>query len=129
MRQDLNALRNDHNKLQNQLAPRTRARVLKSMMTSPLDAAITTIAKKYALFYHLWVPSGVFPLHTYPTDFDFNNPTRYHSSETKTTAYSTKIYLMLPVSLQTQATKYEQFEQLVSDEARLESAIKLGTNN
>ena len=85
------------------------------MTSSPLDTTITTVAKKYTLFYHLWVPNGIFPLCAYPADFNFNDPTRQYSSEAKAAAHAAELYLMLPITLQTQATKYEQFEHLVSD--------------
>lgn len=49
------------------------------------------VAKKYALFYHLWVSSGIFPLRAYPANFDFNNLTCYESSEAKAAAYATEL--------------------------------------
>ncbi|KAF8452169.1 hypothetical protein L210DRAFT_3499225 [Boletus edulis BED1] len=114
IRQDLNGVRTKYNKLQNQLAPRTRARALKAAQSGPLDTAVINVAKKYALLYHLWVPSGIFPLREYPANFDFNHPRHYQDNETRITVYAAEIYLMLPIALQTQATKYEQFEYIVS---------------
>ncbi|KAI5981571.1 hypothetical protein EDD15DRAFT_2379405 [Pisolithus albus] len=84
----------------------------RSIADGPLDAAITTLAKKYAYLYHLWVPSGVFPLRTYPLSFDLRSTTRYQTPESKATANSAELYLMLPSELRTQAMKYEHFEQL-----------------
>lgn len=125
IRQDLNGLRAEHNKLQNQLAPRTRACVLKAAQSGPLDTAIISIAKKYALLYHLWVPSGIFPLHEYPANFNFNHSRRYWDNVTRTAAYAVEIYLMLPVALQNQAMKYEQFEPVVSDNSDFENLSHL----
>ncbi|KAF8546543.1 hypothetical protein OG21DRAFT_1491096 [Imleria badia] len=122
IQQDLNGLRAEHNKLQNQLAPRTRAHALKVAQSGPLDTAIISIAKKYALLYHLWVPSGIFPLREYPADFDFNHPRRYRDNTTRTTAYAAEIYLMLPVALQNQAMKYEQFKPVFSSAVNTECA-------
>ncbi|KAF8547607.1 hypothetical protein OG21DRAFT_1490075 [Imleria badia] len=106
IQQDLNRVRTEYNKLQNQLAPRTRARALKAAKSGPLDTAVINVAKKYALLYHLWVPGGIFPLH----------------SETRTTAYAAEIYLVLPIALQTQATKYEQFEMIFTSTVNTECA-------
>ncbi|KAI6107525.1 hypothetical protein EV401DRAFT_1891997 [Pisolithus croceorrhizus] len=57
-----------------------------SITKGPLDAAITTLAK---------------------------NPMRYQTPESKATANSAELYLMLPSELQAQGMKYEHFEQLV----------------
>ncbi|KAF8431428.1 hypothetical protein L210DRAFT_3651129 [Boletus edulis BED1] len=122
IRQDLNTLRTEHNKLQAQLAPRTRTRALKMAAAGPLDTSITNMAKKYALLYHLWVPSGIFPLRTFPANFNFNDPRRFQSSEARTAAYGAEIYLMLPVTLQKPATKYEQFEHLFTSTVNTERA-------
>ncbi|KAF8127386.1 hypothetical protein EV363DRAFT_1515132 [Boletus edulis] len=122
IRQDLNGVRTEYNKLQNQLAPRTRARALKAAQSGPLDTAVINVAKKYALLYHLWVPSGIFPLREYPANFDFNHPRRYQDNETRITAYAAEIYLMLPIALQTQATKYEQFEYIFTSTVNTERA-------
>ncbi|KAG6374271.1 hypothetical protein JVT61DRAFT_4292 [Boletus reticuloceps] len=78
-----------------------------------LDTFITNMVKKYALLYHLWVPSGIFPLCAFPANFNFNDPRRFQSSEARTAAYGAEIYLMLPVTLQKPVTKYEQFEHLI----------------
>lgn len=114
LRDELVELRNQHNNLQAQLAPRTRTRALKSMVSGPLDASISHAAKKYAFWYHLWVPNGAFPLSPCRADFDFNHPLRYCTTTARTSAYNAEIYLLLPPELGPQATKYEQFEQLVS---------------
>ncbi|KAI9571897.1 hypothetical protein HD554DRAFT_2036416 [Boletus coccyginus] len=58
-------------------------------MSGSLDTTITTVVKKYTIFCHLWVPSDIFLLYMYPTNFNFNNLTHHHST-----------------------TKYEQFKQL-----------------
>ncbi|KAG6379775.1 hypothetical protein JVT61DRAFT_10313 [Boletus reticuloceps] len=92
-----------------------QACALKAAKSGPLDTAVIKVAKKYALLYHLWVPGEIFPLHEYPAEFNFNHPRHYQDSEARTTAYAAEIYLMLPITLQTQATKYEQFEKIVSD--------------
>jgi hypothetical protein len=126
IRQDLNGLRAEHNKLQNQLAPRTRARALKAAQSGPLDTAIISIAKKYALLYHLWVPSSIFLLCEYPADFNFNHPRCYRDNVTRTAAYAAEIYLMLPIALQNQAMKYEQFEPVVSDNSDSENLSHFG---
>lgn len=114
MQREFSEVRNQYNKLQAQLAPRTRSKALKSMLSGPLDAAIVDMAKKYVFFHHLWVPGGAFPLREYPADFDFNNPLRYRSTEAKVTAYAAEVYFMLPSSLRAQALVYGQFESLVS---------------
>ncbi|KAI6104662.1 hypothetical protein EDD16DRAFT_1714602 [Pisolithus croceorrhizus] len=90
---------------------------------SPLDAAITTLAKKYAYLYHLWVPSGVFPLRMYPLNFDLCSTTCYQSLESKATANSAELYLMLPSELRAQAMKYEHFEQLISGECQIQPTV------
>ncbi|KAI6106574.1 hypothetical protein EV401DRAFT_1892497 [Pisolithus croceorrhizus] len=58
---------------------------LKSIAEGPLDAAITTLAK---------------------------NTMHYQSPESKATANSAELYLMLPSELWVQAMKYEHFKQL-----------------
>ncbi|KAG6369595.1 hypothetical protein JVT61DRAFT_14215 [Boletus reticuloceps] len=122
IQQDLNGVRTEYNKLQNQLAPRTRARALKAAQSGPLDTAVINVAKKYALLYHLWVPSGIFLLCEYPANFDFNHQRRYQDNETRITAYAAEIYLMLPIALQTQATKYEQFKYIFTSMVNTERA-------
>ncbi|KIN94657.1 hypothetical protein M404DRAFT_167717, partial [Pisolithus tinctorius Marx 270] len=77
-----------------------------------LDAAIVTLAKKYAYFYHLWVPSGVFPLRACPPDFDLRDPIHYQTPESKAIANGAELYLMVPPELRAQTMKYEHFEQL-----------------
>ncbi|KAN0079885.1 hypothetical protein V8E55_009451 [Tylopilus felleus] len=57
---DLHKTLGEHNKLQNQLVPRTRARALKAAQSGPLDTTFISIAKKYALLYHLWNPDNQF---------------------------------------------------------------------
>ncbi|KAI6006350.1 hypothetical protein F5J12DRAFT_893087 [Pisolithus orientalis] len=66
----------------------------------PLDAAIITLAKKYAYFYHLWVPSGIFPLHACPPDFDLHDLIHYQTPESKAIANGAELYLMVPPELQ-----------------------------
>ncbi|KIO06732.1 hypothetical protein M404DRAFT_24420 [Pisolithus tinctorius Marx 270] len=78
----------------------------------PLDAAIVTLAKKYAYFYHLWVPSSIFPLHVCPPNFDLHDPIHYQTPESKAIANGAELYLMVPPELQAQTMKYEHFEQL-----------------
>ncbi|KAI6096504.1 hypothetical protein F5141DRAFT_1220782 [Pisolithus sp. B1] len=80
-------------------------------------------AKKYTYLYHLWVPSSVFPLHTYPLSFNLCSPMHYQTVESRATANSTELYLMLPSELQAQAMKYEDFEQLMSGEHRVQPTI------
>ncbi|KIO02879.1 hypothetical protein M404DRAFT_147020, partial [Pisolithus tinctorius Marx 270] len=70
------------------------------------------LAKKYAYFYHLWVPSGVFPLRACPPDFDLRDPIHYQTPESKAIANGAKLYLMVPPELRAQTMKYEHFKQL-----------------
>ncbi|KAI6095414.1 hypothetical protein F5141DRAFT_1221968 [Pisolithus sp. B1] len=62
----------------------------KSIAEGPLDATITTLAK----------------------NFNLCSPTCYQTLESRATANSTELYLMLLSELQVQAMKYEHFKQL-----------------
>ncbi|KAI6004784.1 hypothetical protein EDD15DRAFT_2191559 [Pisolithus albus] len=93
LREELIKTRNELSEFKARVAPQARSRALKSIAEGPLDAAITTLAKKYAYLYHLWA-----------------------------TANSTELYLMLPSELRAQAMKYEHFEQLISRE-QIQSTI------
>ncbi|KAI6143423.1 hypothetical protein BKA82DRAFT_4360009 [Pisolithus tinctorius] len=112
LREELIKTRNELNEFKAKVAPRARSRALKSIAQGPLDAAIVTLAKKYAYFYHLWVPSGVFPLRACPPDFDLRDPIHYQTPESKAIANGAKLYLMVPPELRAQTMKYEHFEQL-----------------
>ncbi|KAI6144583.1 hypothetical protein BKA82DRAFT_4358353 [Pisolithus tinctorius] len=112
LREELIKTRNELNKFKAKVAPRAQSRALKSIAQGPLDAAIITLAKKYAYFYHLWVPSGVFPLRACPPDFDLRDPIHYQTPESKAIANGAKLYLMVPPELRAQTMKYEHFKQL-----------------
>ncbi|KAI6146875.1 hypothetical protein BKA82DRAFT_30564 [Pisolithus tinctorius] len=81
------------------------------------------MAKKYAYFYHLWVPSAIFPLHACPPNFDLCDPIHYQTPESKAIANSAELYLMVPPELQAQTMKYEHFEQLISEEYLIQQTI------
>ncbi|KIK13567.1 hypothetical protein PISMIDRAFT_17892 [Pisolithus microcarpus 441] len=85
LREELIKTRNELSEFKARVAPRARSRALKSIAEGLLDAAITTLAK---------------------------NTTCYQTPESKATANSAELYLMLPSGLWAQAMKYEHFEQL-----------------
>ncbi|KAI5990051.1 hypothetical protein F5J12DRAFT_786577 [Pisolithus orientalis] len=92
LREELIKMRNELNEFKAKVAPRAQSQALKLIAQGPLDAAIVTLAKKYAYFYHLWVPSA---------------------PESKAIANGAELYLMVPPELQAQTMKYEHFEQLI----------------
>ncbi|KIN98926.1 hypothetical protein M404DRAFT_30893 [Pisolithus tinctorius Marx 270] len=123
LQEELIKMRNKLNEFKAKVAPRAQSQALKLITQGPLDAAIITLAKKYAYFYHLWVPSSIFPLCVCPPNFDLCNLIHHQTPESKAIANGAKLYLMVPPELQAQTMKYEHFEQLISEEYLIQQTI------
>ncbi|KAI9572237.1 hypothetical protein HD554DRAFT_2168471 [Boletus coccyginus] len=94
-------------------AQRSRKGGHKSKAPSSLEQSISDAAKKYCLFYHLWVPPLLFPVKARP-DIDPRDLSRWQSSEGQIIAEQAELYQMLPSELHKLLMTFPEFSRVFS---------------
>lgn len=86
----------------------------KTKAPSSLEQSIADVAKKYCLFYHLWVPASLFPVKAKP-NVDPCDASRWQTPEGQATAEQAKLYHMLPSKLHKSLKTFPEFSKIVSN--------------
>ena len=86
----------------------------KSKAPSSLEKSISDAAKKYCLFYHLWIPPLLFPIKAQP-DIDPRDLSRWQTPEGQVIAEQVELYQMLPSELHKSLKSFPKFSRVVSN--------------